>query len=1166
MSMLADSIRVRRRYSRSVNLERDILSPEALEGYVLTPRAAETAARVLDAAAPVTGGRAWTLTGIYGAGKSSFGQFLASMFAPADDPMRVLALRLAEQAGFGELAGRFRSGVPKEGFVRAVATGRREPLAHTVVRALAPAAERFWATRKGPRPGALKRLQGLRSAIDAGERIEAADLPELVHEIAQASRTGVLLILDELGKVFEAAARSEGMDDLYLLQQLTELPAGPESPPVLLLGLLHQAFAEYADGLATVWRAEWEKVHGRFEDVAFAEAPAQMIRLMTEAISSTPTPELTARIRSHAEHWHARLRLSDPSLAELLGAERIAALFPLHPVAAAILPQLCARYAQNERSLFTFLASPEPHSFARFVADTPADADPVPLLGVADLYDYYIDIAGMGLYSRPQFQRWAEVHSLIRDAADGNLEELRVLKTIGTLNLLASAGAYRAGRRLVLAALAETPTEAATERWEVVLDRLIASGTVTYRDRIDELRIWEGSHHDVGTLVRQRIETDRRSIAELLAAMAPAPPAVAQRESYRTGALRYFERQYHEAKETLTGIAPATAEVDGIIIHWVGATIPPEPEIPARTHDDRPIVFLPARSLAALEATARECAALAALDEDRSSVQTDGVARREIRQRLALARRALDDAVRTAFAPGPDAPYWVLGERRADPLLNAALSEACKRAYPDAPVVWNELLNRRELTAQGARARRILIGAILEKSDQPLLGLSGNGPEVSMCHALLHRTGIHREDEGGWGFGPPTNPAVAGFWEAIEGFCLGAAAGPRSIAELYDLLQAPPYGAKAGIIPVLLAVALVRHADNVSVYRTGTFLPILGPEHFEILVKSPGEFSVRHFPIAGLRLEVFQELKTILHGQARPLPREVRNSTVLAVARPLTVFARKLPPVTAATRHVSEAARQVRSALLNVASPEALLFEELPRALGFEPFGAEASERPGEEESFRRALVGAIRELHLHYERLLQECLERIHTAFGCPGTVEETREDLRARARALFGRVIEPRLAAVVGALVDARSDDQAWLEAVVMVIADRPAETWTDDDSLAFELNLSDLAQRFRTLHAMHTDALAEQRQGFDARKVLITEPTGFVVHDTVWIEPEQASLVEGRTQEIAGQLASLPEPVRRAIAVLLTERVLGRRAGSSNVPGSGDVQDELTRRHHG
>jgi hypothetical protein len=132
-------------------------------------------------------------------------------------------------------------------------------------------------------------------------------------------------------------------------------------------------------------------------------------------------------------------------------------------------------------------------------------------------------------------------------------------------------------------------------------------------------------------------------------------------------------------------------------------------------------------------------------------------------------------------------------------------------------------------------------------------------------------------------------------------------------------------------------------------------------------------------------------------------------------------------------------------------------------------------------------------------------------------------------------------------------------------MIVADRPADTWTDNDSLAFELNLSDLAQRFRTLHAMQTDALAEQRQGFDARKVLITEPTGFVVHDTVWIEPEQAALIEARTEEMAGELASLPEPVRRAIAVLLTERILGRPK-SSVVPAPSDVHEDITRRQHG
>jgi len=44
----------------------------------------------------------------------------------------------------------------------------------------------------------------------------------------------------------------------------------------------------------------------------------------------------------------------------------LAAATPLHPITALVLPMLY-RYAQNDRSLFTFLTSEEPLSFKSFL-------------------------------------------------------------------------------------------------------------------------------------------------------------------------------------------------------------------------------------------------------------------------------------------------------------------------------------------------------------------------------------------------------------------------------------------------------------------------------------------------------------------------------------------------------------------------------------------------------------------------------------------------------------------------------------------------------------------------------------------------------------------------------------------------------------------------------
>ena len=82
MTRLAAHFRVRRRYSRSVNLERDQNVPESLDGYVVTPRGRGSLQRIADSLSADNGPRAWTLTGVYGTGKSAFANLLFALFGP----------------------------------------------------------------------------------------------------------------------------------------------------------------------------------------------------------------------------------------------------------------------------------------------------------------------------------------------------------------------------------------------------------------------------------------------------------------------------------------------------------------------------------------------------------------------------------------------------------------------------------------------------------------------------------------------------------------------------------------------------------------------------------------------------------------------------------------------------------------------------------------------------------------------------------------------------------------------------------------------------------------------------------------------------------------------------------------------------------------------------
>ncbi|MFP4124636.1 MAG: hypothetical protein ACLFWI_27300, partial [Coleofasciculus sp.] len=1112
-----------RRYSRSVNVERDLTRLEALKGYVLTERAVDALRRILKGLTTAEANHAWTLTSVYGTGKSAFTHYLTSVCAPAQSQMRSSALEIAQHTLGAESSDyQALTQLPEKGLFRAVATAAREPISHTIVRGLLRGAETFWSSpAKRNKISVVRKLEDLNTEIESGEIIENREIPELVQDVAKAANTGVFLVIDELGKNLEYAAYNQGTEDLYVLQQLAELP-GDSQTPIYILGILHQAFAEYGQRLATVQRNEWAKIQGRFEDIPFTESAGQMMRLIEKVINLESPDKIACQVHSYGNEWSEGL--ATVLTGEELPTDIFKGVYPLHPLSALVLPTLCHRYAQNDRSLFTFLTSAEPYSLRNFLQRVSLDGESFSLatLKLDWIYDYFIEAAGMGLASRPNLQRWVEIQDLIADARYLEPNFIKVLKAIGILNLVTTTGATRATKRLVTLAMCDFPNnQDQIAYWETVIEGLLRRGVITHRRTMDELRIWQGSDFNVDQALSEYLEKDRSSLVNLLSSLRSLPPIVVQRHSYKTGTLRYFERHYLDSTSDLTQLCCDSADADGYVGYWVddvetrhGASL--HAQVPAVTDDGKPLVLLGAAKLDVLRLRSREYAALKAIQDTASELQSDGVARKEVRFRVVQAEQLLDETLAQAFEmTGNDQPCWVQGEAERIGHItdfNAKLSDLCDRVYDQSPILWNELINRRDLTSQGAKARRELITAMVERGSQERLGLEGYGPEVSMYYSLLGETGIHRQEEGEWDFYPPSEGSKVGsFWQAIEEFCLSAKEKPKSLDQIYQRLAAAPYGIKPGAIPVMLAAVLLHHVDDLGVYRDGTYIPILGSEHFELLVKDPSRYAVKYFEVVGLRSQVFKELEAILR-QSKLKKGKIRNATLLTVVTPLYQFVNRLPAYTKQTKRISQEAQRVLTALKETTEPDELLFNQLPRSFNLPPIDpstyldfarykslrvkTEAGDDGTIAKSLRSQLVQVLREINTAYEGLLSECQRLLHNAFGVSSREQKLREELRVRSRPLVGKCVERTLRSFTQAAVDEEKTDREWLAALVMIVADKPAESWTDENVTGFEIKLSDLARRFKNLEALDHET-RDQGEGFDARRITVTQPDGKETH---------------------------------------------------------------------
>ena len=92
---------------------------------------------------------------------------------------------------------------------------------------------------------------------------------------------GLLIVIDELGKFLEYAARHEN-EDIFLLQGLAEHAHQATHGKLLLFVLLHQSFEQYGRNLGSQLKNEWAKIQGRYQTMPFVETIEQSLHIMAQ--------------------------------------------------------------------------------------------------------------------------------------------------------------------------------------------------------------------------------------------------------------------------------------------------------------------------------------------------------------------------------------------------------------------------------------------------------------------------------------------------------------------------------------------------------------------------------------------------------------------------------------------------------------------------------------------------------------------------------------------------------------------------------------------------------------------------------------------------------------------------------------------------------------------
>lgn len=1128
---ISSLFQIKSRYLRSAHLERDFADPKALNGYVLTPKVQDNIKQLAAGLSPKSGQRAWRITGDYGTGKSSLALLMAHLFSGRNEG---LPTHLRHAVDFKEV------GITIPRLLPVLVTGSREPLSLALLRSLHRAVLSTCA--RGRQPSVLEEI-GAAIEGESGKGVPDDSVINLLnkageHVTSSGKGTGLLVILDELGKLLEYAALNPHRQDVFLLQSMAEHAARSGARPLFVVGLLHQGINAYADQLSESAQKEWEKVAGRFEELIFSQPleqtailVADALRVRTDLIPKSTVAQARSDMKSALGlNWYGAT-FSRSSMVD--NATR---LYPLHPTVLPILVRLFSRFGQNERSLFSFLLSSEPFGLQEFSKRVNAGR----FYRIHDLYDYTRATFGHRLSTLSYRSRWNQIDSIIASFSDDR--DLQVLKTVGLLNLLDINNLIPTDETIALAVSGQDASQ--RRHAEDAIKKLRGKRALYFRGPSGGYCLWpytsvnlEKAYEDASRAVGKL----QQRITSLVTPYLENRPLVARRHYIETGNLRHFEVRFSPVADLAFNLRSGPDSADGLILVALCDTEEERQDALQFSQGDdlsvRPEVLLAVpQPLNALTQLVQELQKWEWVGSNTPELNGDKYAAEEVSRQISAARQALEKRVHDfiglqQYTGGTDL-RWFRQHRRLSVkdgrALLGLLSDICDEVYPFAPRVRNELINRSTLSSSAAAARVRLIERLFANSTEPMLGMNPDKkpPEMSIYLSVLKEGNIHQaagrrceltvpdKDEDSCRVRPAFN--------RIREFLEERADSRVKVSELLAALRRRPYGVREGLAPILVAVFAVIHEQHTAFYKNGAFLREMAGLNIMHLTKVPDAFEIQFCKMAGVRTDLYDKLLRVLELP----PSQKERADVLDVVRPLCTFAAQLPSYTQKTQRLSSQALAVRNTLMSAREPATLLFEQLPGACGFDPFSAEADRKKGKEvQLFVEALKATLDELKMAYPQLQDRMKYALSVSFDLTGETDAVRVELKRRAESILIAVNEPQLKAFCLRLSDSGLSDQAWLESVGSFVCSMPPTKWTDIDEDRYRQELGQLCARFRRVESI-AFKFQKKTGNESAMRVAITQLDGSEVDNVIYVHKNE----EVRVAEVEAEIASILKRTKR------------------------------------
>lgn len=620
---------------------------------------------------------------------------------------------------------------------------------------------------------------------------------DMSHEITEYGYSGIFIVFDEFSKFLEYVENSHMMKDLKLLQDFAELSNRTgEIEQIHLSCITHKTINQYAKNLSDDKLNAFKTVEGRFKELYFNRSIEQNYEIVSYALNKKEG--FDAQFKNFYNKYK-NIYEEIKTLPIFKNVEKIEetlykGCYPLNPLTVYCLIQLSEKIAQNERTLFTFLTDDDQNGLKNFISNNGKG-----LFNVSKIYDYF----------RPLFKKetteiirniWLKAENALAKCSDDN--EKNIIKTLSIIYMINETEILIPDDNNIRLSL-----DMNISNYEEIINKLIEKSVIKRRKITNELDFTNIYNRELSKEIKRLSENQfyNINIKDLINDIQTKKYSLPRRYNEEFKITRFFDNIYLTEDELLSiknlDILFENNYCDGIIINLIRNSRNVQNVIDHfnELSNDRVVLRIPKtifpKSIVSL---LREYKSIEYLMNNKEADEAN--------EELLLIKKetleALLEQITIYFSSDNIQEYLYMSKKNKNVVnLSSYLSDICFDIYSKTPIVNNEMINKRDISAPIKKARDIVIDTVLN-NDLSLI------KSKTSAEATIYKSIVDKKN----------TASIKQVLNIINDFIEKSENKKLSFNELYKKLESKPYCIRKGIIPILLSIALYNYSDIIIIY------------------------------------------------------------------------------------------------------------------------------------------------------------------------------------------------------------------------------------------------------------------------------------------------------------------------------------------------------------